>query len=88
MVEVPTLEQQRAKEEFRYRHIILVLFSQTKFDNVMRKYNRKKSQRFDTTSLKEFPKMTDFEQTEFYKHHMPQRLRDMIFVDFEIPDEV
>ena len=69
MVEVPTLEQQREQQQFRYQRIKLVLFSQTRFDNVMRREETRGADKtkhedpnpFDYTLLKGFEGFTQAE---------------------------
>ena len=94
MVEVPTLEQQREQQQFRYQRIKLVLFSQTRFDNVMRREETRGTDKtkhedpnpFDYTLLKGFEGFTQAEQITAYRT-IPKRLRDMIFEE-QIPDEL
>ena len=55
MIKVPTLEQQRAEIGFDYDKIILLLFCQTEFDQVMEKREKKVDKElFDITQIEGF----------------------------------
>ena len=55
MIRVPTLEEQRANQQFIYEKIVLFLFSQTKFDKVMAPRSKGKTYAtYDCNKLKDF----------------------------------
>ena len=55
MIKVPTLEQQRAEIGLDYDKIILLLFCQTEFDQVMERRPEKKVQElFDIKQIEGF----------------------------------
>ena len=65
MIKVPTLEQQRAEIGFDYDKIILLLFCQTEFDQVMEKRKHKvEKELFDIEQIKGFLQMTDEQRYE------------------------
>ena len=65
MIKVPTLEQQRAEIGFDYDKIILLLFCQTEFDQVMEKREKKVDKElFDITQIEGFLQMTDEQRYE------------------------
>ena len=54
MIQVPTLEEQKANQEFTYHRILLVLVSQTQYDKVLDPSKPVKDVKLDPNSMRTF----------------------------------
>ena len=87
MIKVPTLEEQRATQQFQYDRIMLLLFSQTKFDKVLKPSKKHhKPQKFNAELLEDFESKSMSERYEIIKK-MPRQLRQRLLGDFYEPED-
>ena len=88
MIKVPTLEEQRATQQFQYDRIMLLLFSQTKFDKVLKPNTHGgRFKKFRKEILAGFKSKTKAERYDIVANKMPERLRNRFLGEAADPED-